>query len=813
LPTGTVTFVFTDIEGSTRLLAELGSERYGGELELHRERIRRAIATHDGFELGTEGDAFFVAFARASDALSAAGAAQSALADGPIRVRIGVHTGEPLVVAGNYVGLDVHKAARICGAAHGGQVLVSEATRVLAGHGLRDLGEYRLKDLTAPERLFQLGSSDFPPPRSLRATNLPVQPGPLLGRKDELAELVGLAAVSRLVTLTGPGGSGKTRLALALAVELSDDFRDGSWWVPLAAVTDPGLVLPSIAQALGARDELREHLAGKQLLLLLDNLEQVLTVAPLIAELLGGLPELSVIATSRERLAIAFEQEYPVPPLDEAAAEELFVSRARQLEPGFEPDQVVGEICKRLDRLPLALELASTRVKLMSTAEMLSRIERRLDLLSKGRRDAPDRQATMRATIGWSYDLLPEPEQVLFRRLGVFAGSFELEAAEAVCDAHLDGLQSLIEKSLLRRNGHGRFVLLELTREYALERLQTAGEEAALRCSHADWFLQLAKLADEHLRSAEQGVWLSRLYADTDNFRAVLAWSSEQDVARGVELASTLSDPWEMHGQLGELVAWLEQALTTPEATDKRTRAVGLKIYGEGLLFTGHYDRAHEPLEESLVLFRAFGDRLGEASVLNRLGIVVGAQGRTRQAIEFGEAALAIYRDEDDRRGIAHALALVGAHLLDIGDLERSETALQASVTIFTELGNRWAAADSVHGLGDLALDKRDPQRAAGHYRQALKVAVELSDERTELYCVAGLACVAALQRDGDTAGRLWGAVEAAEQHIGIQMLAAERVRYERIISLLDDDPAFPACYEAGRDLDLSQAIRELHTA
>ena len=287
-----------------------------------------------------------------------------------------------------------------------------------------------------------------------------------------------MAAASRLVTLTGPGGSGKTRLALEVAARLSDDYLDGAWWVPLAAITDPGLVLATIAQSLGARDELRDHLAGKRVLLLLDNLEQVLDCAPLIADLLGSLPELSVIVTSRERLAVSFEQEYPVPPLDEATAEELFVSRARQLEPDFEPDETVGEICERLDRLPLALELASTRVKLMSTAQMLSRLEQRLDLLGKGRRDAPDRQATMRATIGWSYDLLPEEEQALFRELGVFAGSFELEAAEAVCCADLDDLQSLIEKSLLRRDGHGRFFLLELTREYALEQLHAAGEEA-----------------------------------------------------------------------------------------------------------------------------------------------------------------------------------------------------------------------------------------------------------------------------------------------------------------------------------------------
>ena len=812
LPTGTVAFLFTDIEGSTRLLEALGSEHYGAELELHRERIRRAVSAHRGVELGTEGDAFFVAFARASDALSAAGDVQAALLSGPIRVRIGIHTGEPLIVAGNYVGLDIHKAARICDAAHGGQVLVSQTTRDLAGNGLRDLGEHRLKDLTAPERLFQLGTGDFPPLRTLRATNLPVQPGPLLGRHEELAELLALMRASRLLTLTGPGGSGKTRLALELAAQLSDQYQHGAWWIPLAAVADPSLVMVTIAQTLGARDDVRDHLAGKRALLLLDNLEQVLDAAPLIAELLGTLPRLSVIATSRERLALSFEQEYPVPSLDEAAAEELFVSRARQLEPDFQPDETVGEICRRLDRLPLALELASTRVKLMSTTQMLSRLEWRLDLLSKGKRDAPDRQATMRAAIGWSYDLLPEPEQTLFRRLAVFAGSFELEAAEAVCDGGLDELQSLIEKSLLRRDAHGRFLLLELTREYALERLRAAGEETSVRRRHAGWFLGLAKRAKDRLRSADQGLWLSRLRADSDNFRVVLAWSLEEDLAGGIELAVALGDSWEMHGEQQELVDWLERALATPGATDPHIRAVGLKAHGHGLIYTEQFDRAHESLEGSLVLFRELGNRRAEASVLNRLDMVAWAQGDIQQALELAEAALEIYREEDDQRGTALSLAHVGVDLLQIGNVERGTAMLEEARMIYSELGDRIALAGFLHTLGDLALDRRDPQAASNHYRAALALALELDDERTGMYCLAGLAGVAALREDALTAGHRWGTVQAAENRLEIRILAAERVRYERLLTHLQHDESFQAGHEAARHVDLAQAMRELRT-
>jgi predicted ATPase len=802
--------MFTDIEGSTRLLQELGDKRYGAELELHRERVRGAVAAHGGYELGTEGDAFFIAFATASEALDTASEVQTALADGPIRVRIGIHTGEPLVVAGNYVGLAVHKAARICAAAHGGQVLVSQAARDLAGDGVRELGEYRLKDLTAPERLFQLGTGEFPALRTLRPTNLPVQPGPLLGRRQELADLARLAADNRLVTLTGPGGSGKTRLSLALAGELSDQCRDGAWWVPLAPVTDPRLVLPSIAQSVGARGELQDHLAGKQALLVLDNLEQVLDAAPLIADLLGGLPELTMIATSRERLAVSFEQVYPVPPLDAATAEELFVSRARQLEPGFEPDETVGEICERLDRLPLALELASTRVKLMSTAQMLDRLERRLDLLNKGRRDAPDRQATMRATIGWSYDLLAEGEQVLFRGLGVFAGSFELEAAEAVCDADLDALQSLIDKSLLRGDGHGRFFLLELTREYALEQLNAVREAVALCRRHADWFLELARRADAHLRSAEQGRWFTRLEADTDNLRAALAWCSEHDAAGAIELATTLYLPWRMHGRHRELISFLEAVLAAPTTIDARSRAMGLRTLGEALEVLDQFDEARGPLEESLALFGELGDELGEASALRALGGLFASHGSTPEAIEALHASIAIYRDAGDKWNVARALNILGDTFFQTGDLERSKTAWEESAAIYNELHDQSATTFPLGGLADVALARGDPERAARHIREVLDLISGHGDERTEMYAVAILACVAALRGDVHSAGRLWGVAEAAENRLGMRILAFERARYERIVNPVQHDQAFQVGYQAGRDIELADAVREL---
>lgn len=810
LPTGTVTFIFADVDGSTELLRSLDAEAFGREFERQRERFRETAVAHQARAFGTAGDAVFIAFVRASDAVAAAQELQAAFEEERVRLRVGIHTGEPLVVDNDYVGPDIRKAARICAAAHGGQVVVSRSTRELAGDGLRDLGEYRLKDLTAPERLFQLGGGEFPPLRTLRPTNLPVQPGPLLGRRDELAELLTLARASRLVTLTGPGGSGKTRLALQLAASLSDDYQDGAWWVPLAAITDPSLVAPTIAQSLGANGELPEHLAGKRVLLLLDNLEQVLDCVPLIAALLAGLPDLSVIATSRERLAITFEQEYPVPPLDEATAAELFVTRARQLEPGFEPDETVGEICRRLDRLPLALELASTRVKLMTTTQMLTRIERRLDLLSKGRRDAPDRQATMRAAIGWSYDLLPEPEQALFRRLGVFAGSFELEAAEAVCDADLDGLQSLTEKSLLRRDEHNRFFLLELTREYALEHVHTAREEAELRRRHADWALLLAKRANEHLDFGEQGPWLVRVEADTDNLRAALAWCSEHDQGGAIALAGTLFGPWMMHGRLQELIPRLERALQASATVDTDTRATGLRTLGSALSFTEEYDKAREPLEESLALFRQLGDQLGEASALVMLGMGFSNQGSFSRAIDLLQAALAIAREKDDKPSVGRVLNIIAGCYIDAGDLERGKPAIEEAVAIHKELGDRGSAASDLGTLADVALAQGDHQQAERHAREALEMVTGVGDERNDLYSVAQLACAAALRGDAHAAGRLWAVAEATENRLGMRMLTVERVRYERIVAPFEHDRAFQAGYHDGGDVDLARAVREL---
>nr|MBA3788259.1 adenylate/guanylate cyclase domain-containing protein [Actinomycetota bacterium] len=419
LPSGTVTFLFTDVEGSTKLLHELGARAYAEALAEHRRVLREAFTTHGGVEVDTQGDAFFVAFPTAPGALQAAAAALEGLAPGPIRVRMGIHTGTPHLAEEGYVGPDVNRAARIAACGHGGQVLVSATTATLLQPSnslfLTDLGEHRLKDLSAPERIYQLGDDDFPVLTSLYRTNLPVPSTMFLGREQELAEVVELLTREdvRLLTLTGPGGTGKTRLAIQAAAETSADFPDGVWWVPLASLRDPGLVLSNVAQELEVSeqpgrelaDTLARQLAGKRLVVLLDNLEHLLPEAADAVSALRDMDGPLVLVTSRERLRMQGEQAYPVPPLAERDGVELFTARARAVEPSFTPTEAVAELCARLDELPLALELAAARTALFTPDQLLERLSQRLDLLKAGR-DADPRQQTLRATIAWSYDLL-----------------------------------------------------------------------------------------------------------------------------------------------------------------------------------------------------------------------------------------------------------------------------------------------------------------------------------------------------------------------------------------------------------------------
>jgi predicted ATPase len=524
LPSGTVTFLFTDVEGSTRLLHDLGAEAYAAELAEHRRLIREACASHGGVEVDTQGDAFFLAFPTAPGALAAAGEMTEALTSGPIRVRLGLHTGTPLLTDEGYIGGDVHFAARVAASAHGGQVVLSSATADLVELPLTDLGEHRLKDIEGAVAIFQLGDGQFPPLKTISNTNLPRPASSFVGRDRELEEaLARVQDGARLLTLTGPGGSGKTRLAIEAAALLVPEYKAGVFWVGLEALRDPALVTETISQTLGAKDGLADYIAEREMLLLLDNLEQVIEAAPELSALLSACPNLTLLVTSRELLRVQGEVEYPVPPLAQPEAVSLFCARA-QLQPAAE----IAELCARLDNLPLAVELAAARTKALTPTQILERLFSRLDLF-KGGRDADPRQQTLRATIEWSYELLSPQERQLFARLSVFAGGCTLDAAEEVCDADLETLQSLVEKSLLRfttSEAGSRYWMLETIREYAGDRLDALGETADSRRRHAKWCVGLTADRPSGPRE-DRPEALQRFGREHDNIRAGLAWLLE----------------------------------------------------------------------------------------------------------------------------------------------------------------------------------------------------------------------------------------------------------------------------------------------
>ena len=760
-----MTFLFTDIEGSTKLLQRLGPE-YEAVLNEHRRRIRAGIEAGGGREVSTEGDAIFAAFASPSGAVAAAVLAQRELARQAwpggtgIPVRMGLHTGEVALAGNDYVGLEVHRAARIAAAAHGGQVLVSSATRSLvddrlpAGVGWRDLGEHRLKDLSRPERIAQLVveglRNDFPPPRTLDVTpnNLPVQVTSFVGREAVVAEAIRLLDRTRLLSLTGPGGTGKTRLALQLAADVADRFPDGVYFVPLAAISEPMLVAPTITQAIGVTltggrpplEGLIEALRTKRTLLVLDNFEQLLPAASTVAELLRGTDSVKVIVTTRAILRISGEQELPVPPLglpdvhgkhgaaalSQYAAVRLFIERAVAARPDFqvtnENAPAVAEITARLDGLPLAIELAAARLRLLSPQAILARLGDRLSILSGGARDLPARQQTLRATIAWSYDLLDQAERELFERLGVFMGGWTLEAAEAVCGAGgsaadtLDVLTSLAEKSLVRPqddpHGDPRFLMLETIRAFAVERLEARSDLAELRQRHADWFLALAESTGAALGGPDRRERLNRLEDDHDNMRAALTWFIGRDeLALAARLVVALWRFLQQHGHLFEARARADEVLAADDRLHllaANERGSLLNAAGGIAYWQGDLDTTHQRYREALEIARADGRPAELAEALYNFSFAPVVLEDQRDWLEtlgrvsppIVREAMAIYRDLGDRAGQAKALWALSDFLLYGGDLSGSEAALLEALPLFRDLGDRFGEAWSLHTLG-----------------------------------------------------------------------------------------------------------------
>jgi predicted ATPase/class 3 adenylate cyclase len=856
LPTGTVTLLFTDMEGSTRLLERLG-DRYVELLYEHRRLLRAAVARFNGREVGMEGDASFVAFTSARGAVAAAVAGQQALAthawpDGVRpQVRIGIHTGEPLVVAQDYAGLDVHRAARICAAAHGGQVLVSRRTRELLGDdlppgvGLHDLGEHRLKDLTHPERLFQLLISglpaDFPPPRTLggRATNLPTQLTRFVGRQRELAEARTLLERPevRLLTLTGPGGTGKTRLAVQVAGELAEAFPDGVAFVGLAQVNDPGLVVPTIAQALEIKesaarpllDSLIQHVDDRRLLLILDNFEQVLAAAPLVVGLLRACLQLKTLVTSRAALHVSGEHAYPVPTLSlpkatsanalgdltSSEAATLFIERAQAVNPSFAVTEanapVLAEICRRLDGLPLAIELAAARSRMLSPQALLSRLERRLQLLKGGDRDLPARQQTLRATIDWSYDLLEVSEQSLFARLAVFAGGCTMEAAEVVCDLEGDldvlaGLDALADKNLVQPrealDGDPRLLMLDTVREYALERLAGRSEADTVARRHADYYLGLAEQAESELSGSWQGAWYERLEADLPNFRAALTSSLAHRPDTTASLAAALMPLWVSRGHITQGVRWLDAALEHRGSISPSALGKALFVKSYLLLQVGaHHGQAERLLEESLSLFRMVGDTTWTVRAVSVLGQTAIRAREFDRGLALREQAVALARGQEDKWNLAMAVCNLGLSLLQAGDHGRARAALDEALLLNQSFGDLESSALVLDGLGMLALAEGDSRRASslveqalvlarkvGHvldaadfladlglvalheddygraavlFEESLRLALPMEDELSIAKCLWGLAALAAAHGQPVRGVRLWAAATA----------------------------------------------------
>jgi predicted ATPase/class 3 adenylate cyclase len=814
LPTGTVTFLFSDIEGSTKLLDELGAEAYAEALAEHRRVMREAFAATGGVEVDTQGDAFFVAFPSAWEALAGAAQAQAALAAGPVRVRIGIHSGEPLLTEEGYVGIDVHRGARVMSAGHGGQVLVSHATYALLDgeSGLVDLGRHRLKDLTEPQPLYQLGEGEFPSLRTLDQTNLPVQPTPLVGREAELSELLGLLGEARLVTLTGAGGSGKTRLALQAAAELVEEYGDGVWWVSLAALRDPELVEPTIAQVVGAKDGLAGHLRSKKTMLLLDNLEQLLEAAPQIAALVAEAPELRVLATSRERLAIGAEQEYPVPTLVPAEAVALFTARARRLRPRFEPDEHVEEICRRLDGLPLALELAAARVKVLTPAQIAERLDRSLELLTAGSRDTPERQRTLRATIEWSYDLLDEKEKELFASLAVFAGSFELEAAENVCKADLDTLASLVDKSLLRQTEEGRFFMLETIREFAGECLEAGGQLDRIRRSHFDFFLALAEEARDDLEFDQRAtVWLKRLELEHDNLRAALQWALDLDEARlELRLAAALSRFWHARSNLDEGRSRVAGALARDPEAPAEVRGHALRWAAMMAHKQGDLNGARALAEEAAAGYRAAGHVRGLANAINMLGVVAAGERKHEEARALYEESKSMREDLGDEFELLSSFHNLGLLALDQGDHDEARKQLEAALALGRKNNQEGAVANSLCDLGFVALGQSLHDEAQALFEESVRMCVELGWKENVDYGLVGLACVSAAGNRLEHAAKLVGAADALGEEIHFRLepyAESMRVRTTRELDSRLGHDRFATCLAEGRSLSFSEAV------
>jgi predicted ATPase/class 3 adenylate cyclase len=913
LPSGTVTFLFTDIEGSTRLLQELGPA-YAELLSLHHAVLRACIQEWHGVEVDTQGDAFFVVFQRASDALQATAAMQRSLATqvwpqgASVRVRMGLHTGEPSLSSIGYVGLDVHRAARLCSAGHGGQVLLSEATRLLVesslpeGMSLRSLGEHRLKDLQRPEQITQLildGSpAEFPPLKSMSVlpNNLPVQLTSFIGRQDEIRAVRQLLRKERLVTLVGAGGSGKTRLALQAAADLLEDFRDGVWFVDLAALSDPAFVPQTVADVLNLKEQsgrtiqnvLTEYLLAHQVLLILDNCEHLVEACARLAEsLLRHCPQVSILATSREALGLAGEHLLKVPalslperealqgkPVENLAllqgseAVQLFEQRAAAVQPDFRLTESnalkVAQICQRLDGIPLAIELAAARARMLDLEQILKRLDDRFRLLTGGSRTALPRQQTLQALVEWSYDLLSEPEKVLFRRLSIFLGGASMEAAEQICPGEgiarsdiLDQLARLVDKSLLLADlaeTSTRYRMLEIIRQYAGEKLLQSGEEATLRGRHLDFFFALVKTNQRELQGPEISAAMQRLDTEKDNLYAALEWaiqtagdnaktaqemsaglwmywlgrgrlsegrqrlkkalecSQEPTSGRALALASLGIMIWNQ-GEITEARQYLDDSLTIlrgVEPADLQGLAHATHIRGHLYLDLGDYAASNQDFQESLKRYQQLGDLYWEATLISDLGMVAYHRGDYRSARDYQEQSLVIHQKYGNIEVIAQTLHRIGELARLEGDYARAEECYETCLQTYQKIGMKLEIASNLHKLGFIAQYHGDPRKAHARFQESLAIQCEVGNKQGIAECLAGLAGLAAIQKQPERALRLFATSQALLDSIHAPLAPADRVEWQRDHALACsqvDGAARLQAEEVGKKMEIEQAV------
>ncbi|MFI5259484.1 MAG: ATP-binding protein [Candidatus Limnocylindrales bacterium] len=862
LPTGTVTFLFTDIEGSTKLLQVLGAA-YPDVLSQHHRLLRGAVENAGGLPIGTEGDSLFAVFDSPTAAVAAAVSAQRALAGATwprgttVRVRMGLHTGEGVVSDGTYVGIDVHRAARIAAVGHGGQILMSDSTRALveqglpAGVQLRDLGRHRLKDLAQPEHIYETVieglASEFPALRSLEAApnNLPTQLTSFVGRRREVAEAKRLLGTTRLLTLTGPGGTGKTRLSLQLAAESTSDFADGVFFVPLGPIEDVDLVASAILMALGLQESpneppanrLFEYLRDRHLLLIMDNFEQLLPAAALIGDLLKASPGLSVVVTSRATLHLYGEREYAVPPLtlphagddlDPASISQyeavaLFIQRAAAVRPDFQVTvanaPAVAEICSRLDGLPLAIELAAARVKLLPPQALLARLGQRLEALEAGSRDLPPRQRTLRGAIAWSHDLLDDAARRLFARFAIFVDGASLTAAEAVCsDAGLDvlsGLAGLVDQSLIRQeeaDGEPRFTMLSTIREFALERLTETGQVDVMAARHAAFFVSMAEASAPGLTGPDQKRLLDELARENGNLRAAVSWSIESGSAEtGLRLGFALWRFWQMRGMLREGGGVLERILAVPDpAGHPQQRARALEAAGGVAYWRAEMPAALGYYRAALEICRSLGDRRAVANALYNVGfpMLVNKLDVPRSRAAF-EESLVMFRELGDQSMVARVLWGLGNAYYFAEENEAARDALLEDVAMLRTMSDPFSLAWALHTLG-LAYNRlgEAATKSLPLWRESLEHFAAVDDSSGITILLGDFAVLATVQGDQLRAIRLI-AVSDRLAHTGGAELATVVARVEELQPNLEalDPAAARAALAEGERMTVDEAV------